>query len=94
MLRARFALPDATAFYADPHQGRLVGHADDSSRWRRWLFNGLHQFDFAPLVRARPVWDVLVVTLCLLGAVLGITGIVLGWRRLRRHAAAKLAPPR
>jgi AcrR family transcriptional regulator len=84
VLRVQFADPGATTFYADPVQGKLAGYADSNSKWNRWLFNGLHQLDFAAAVRARPAWDVLVVSLCLLGAALSLTGVVLGWRRLRR----------
>ena len=90
VLRVQFQLPDETTFYADPVQGQLVGYADSNSKWNRWLFNGLHQFDFAPIVRTRPVWDVLVVSLCLLGAILGITGVVLGWRRIIKTKALLL----
>lgn len=83
VVRVRFRDPAGTTFYADPASGQLAGYADRHSKWRRWLFNGLHQLDF---VRARPAWDVLVASLCALGVLLAATGLVLGWRRLRRHA--------
>ncbi|MBY0241009.1 MAG: hypothetical protein K2X55_17000 [Burkholderiaceae bacterium] len=86
VLRVQFQLPDETTFYADPVHGKLVDHADSNSKWNRWLFNGLHQLDFASVVRTRPVWDVLVVSLCLLGGLLSATGVVLGWRRLKVRA--------
>jgi len=44
----------------------------------------LDQLDFAAVVRARPLWDVLVIVLCVTGALSALTGVVLGWRRLRR----------
>jgi hypothetical protein len=81
VLRVRFRDPAGTTLYADPASGQLAGYADRHSKWRRWLFNGLHQLDF---VRARPAWDVLVASLCGLGALLATSGLVLGWRRLRR----------
>ncbi|SFG08855.1 PepSY-associated TM region [Duganella sp. CF458] len=84
VLRVQFQLNDETTFYADPALGQLVGHADRNSKWNRWLFNGLHQLDFAAAMRSRPMWDVLVVSLCMLGAMLSMTGLVLGIRRLRR----------
>ncbi|MES2262948.1 MAG: PepSY domain-containing protein [Pseudomonadota bacterium] len=87
VMRAQFQLADETTFYVDPVHGQLAAYADSNSKWNRWLFNGLHQLDFAPAVRARPVWDVLVISLCLLGAMLSATGVVLGWRRLRKRAA-------
>ena len=93
VLRVQFLLPDETTFYADPMQGQLAGYADSNSKWNRWLFNGLHQLDFASAVRARPVWDVLVASLCLLGALLSLTGVVLGWRRLRTRDRRATWPP-
>ncbi len=84
VLRARFDLPDATTFYVDPASGQLVGHADRNSMWNRWLFNAVHQFDFAQVIRTRPVWDVTVIALLLAGSTLTVTGLVLGWRRLRK----------
>jgi hypothetical protein len=82
VLRLRFGAPDGATFYIDPLRGQLAAYADDTSQWRRWLFNGLHQFDF---IRARPAWDTLVVALSLCGGLLAGTGILLGWRRLRRR---------
>jgi len=84
VLRVRFMTPDETTFYADPASGRLAAHVDRNSKWNRWLFNALHQFDFSYAVRSRPVWDVTVVSLCLLGCVLAASGLLLGWRRLRK----------
>ena len=87
VLRVQFRLPGEITFYADPMQGQLAGYADSKSKWNRWLFNGLHQLDFASALRARPAWDVLVATLCVLGAMLSASGVVLGWRRLRKRLA-------
>lgn len=84
VLRVRFALPEAPVFYVDPAQGRLVGYVDRDKRWDRWLFNGLHQLDFA-FLRTRPVWDVVVIVLCLLGFALTFSGLVLSWRRLTKN---------
>ena len=83
VLRVRFDLPDAPTFYIDPRQGLVAAYVDRDSRWNRWLFNGLHQFDFS-FLRTRPVWDVVVIALCVLGALLTASGLVLGWQRLRR----------
>lgn len=76
--RARWA--DGVAAYADPASARIVLRTDDSNRWQRLLYNGLHSFDFAPLL-ARP-WlrDGLVVLLSLLGAAMSITACVVAWR--------------
>ncbi|UMR29703.1 hypothetical protein MJ904_22085 [Massilia sp. MB5] len=87
VMRVQFRLADDTSFYIDPDQGTLVGHTDRNGKWNRWLFNGLHQLDFAASLRTRPVWDVMVASLSILGAMLSITGLVLGWRRLSKRRA-------
>nr|WP_229265488.1 PepSY domain-containing protein [Duganella sp. 1224] len=84
VLRARFAQADEATFYIDPAQGELAGYADYRSKWNRWLFNGLHQLDFAALLRVRPVWDGMVMVLCLLGGAATLAGVILGWRRISR----------
>ncbi|MYN00657.1 PepSY domain-containing protein [Pseudoduganella sp. DS3] len=79
VLRVRFDTPDEATFYIDPQRGQLASYVDSNRRWNRWLFNGLHQLDF---IRPRPAWDILVIALCVLGAMLSGTGIYLGWRRI------------
>lgn len=93
--RAEWA--DGVVMYADPASARLLLRADASGRWQRVLYNGLHSFDFAPLM-ARP-WlrDALVVGLSLLGTALCLTSCVIAWRVLvprkrRRHAARHQLP--
>ena len=74
--------PDGVAVYADPASARIVLRADASTRWQRVLYNGLHSFDFAPLM-ARP-WlrDSLVIALSLLGIAMCATACVVAWRVL------------
>ena len=62
----------------------MAGFVDRDTRWNRWLFNGMHQMDFA-FLRSRPMWDVAVIALCTLGVALTSTGLVLGWKRLRKR---------
>ncbi|SFG99840.1 peptidase [Methylobacterium gossipiicola] len=94
VLRVRFDDPAATWAYLDPETGELLARLDRSGRIDRWLFAAPHRFDFAILTRHRPVWDVLMWSLNLLGAGIALTGIVLGWRRLRRIRPAREARPR
>lgn len=76
--RARWA--NGVAVYADPASARIVLRADNSNRWQRLLYNGLHSFDFAPLL-ARP-WlrDGLIVVLPLLGVAMSIRACKVAWR--------------
>jgi hypothetical protein len=51
--------------------------------WARWLYNGLHSFDFAPLFQLRPLWDATLILLLLCGFVFSISAVVIDWRRVR-----------
>jgi hypothetical protein len=84
VLRAGFDDAAETWFHLDPTSGEILGRSDRSSRLYRWMFNALHSFDFAFLIAHRPAWDVVVIVLSLAGLVISISGIVIGWRRLRR----------
>lgn len=55
---------------------------DRSRRVYRWLFNGLHSFDFPGLTNHRPLWDIVILTLLTLGFVFSVIGVVIGWRRV------------
>jgi len=81
--RVRFDDPAATWAFLDPQTGEILMRLDRSGRLNRWLFSAPHRFDFAMLIRHRPAWDLLMWSLNGLGAGIALTGIVLGWRRLR-----------
>lgn len=70
-------------FDIDGADGRVLQRLDASRRAYRWFYSALHTLDF-PILMAHPhLRDVLVVGLCALGLTFSITGIVIGWRRLR-----------
>lgn len=77
---------DATRYYIDPRDGSLLRKLDRNGRWWRWLFSAPHQWDFAPALRRRPTWDIVVITLLAGLAVLALTGLWLGVRHVRRLA--------
>jgi len=56
-----------------------------SSRAYRWVFAGVHQLDFRFLDHHRPAWDLTMWLLLLGGTITSISGIVVGWRRLKRQ---------
>lgn len=91
--RARLADAEATALYVDPASGRLLGAVDNTERASRWLRVGLHDWDF-PGLRARPLWDVLV--LILLAGVTGVcaTGAWLAIKRAARDLSGLREPLR
>ena len=84
VLRVGFDDDAHTWFHIDPQTGDILGRTDDSRRTYRWLFNALHSFDFALLLRYRPAWDAVVWLLSLLGLIVSVSGVVIGWRRLRQ----------
>ena len=84
VLRAGFDDDAHSWFHLDPVTGDILGRTDDSRRTYRWLFNALHSFDLALLLRYRPAWDVVVWLLSLAGMIVSVSGIVIGWRHLRQ----------
>jgi uncharacterized iron-regulated membrane protein len=84
ILRAVFDDAARTWFHISPVTGDIVGRIDGSRRSYRWLFNALHSFDFQLLLTYRPAWDIVVVVLSVLGTIVSVSGVVVGWRYLRR----------
>lgn len=83
-LRIEFADPNSTWVHIDPYTGAALGRIDFQRRMSRWLFSFLHSWDWPALLDARPVWDIFMIALNLGGFTLSITGVVIGWRRLKR----------
>jgi len=70
-------------FDIDSADGSVLQRLDASRRAYRWLYGALHTLDF-PVLLAHPRWrDGVIVGLCALGLMFSITGVVIGWRRLR-----------
>lgn len=76
-----------TRYYIDPTSGRLLLKVDAAQRGYRWLFEGLHRFDFTAALRTRPLWDVLMILLLAGVTGVGATGTWMGVRYLRRQVA-------
>lgn len=84
VLRVDFDDAARSSFYIDVKTGRLVAYANTNSRIYRWLFHALHRLDFPWLTQHRPIWDGVVILLSAVGLLLSLSGIVLGWRRLKK----------
>ena len=84
MLRLRFDDPAATWLYIDPSTGDVLARIDRRRRAYRWVFDLLHKWDLTILTRYRPAWDLLIWLFSLVGLVTSVSGIWLGWKRLRR----------
>jgi len=86
--------PQRSTFYIDPKTARVVASYTTASRWNRWLYHGLHSWNLPWLYRYRPAWDILVMLFLAGGSALSITGVVIGWRFLRRTLRPTLTIPR
>ncbi|MGY3037131.1 hypothetical protein ACVIIV_006301 [Bradyrhizobium sp. USDA 4354] len=74
-------------FDVDAANGNVLQRLDPSRRAYRWLYSALHTLDFPILLAHARLRDALIVGLCTLGLMFSITGIVIGWRRLRAWLA-------
>ena len=86
VLRVRYSDSAHTWLYLDPQHGVIVHKEEQLSRANRWLYHGLHSFDFPFLYYRRPLWDIVVIVLCLGGIVLSAATMVPAWQRLSRQA--------
>jgi PepSY-associated TM region len=69
-------------FDIDGANGNVLQRWDSSRRAYRWLYSGLHTFDVPVLLIHPGIRSVLIVSLCVLGLLFSLTGIVIGQRRL------------
>jgi uncharacterized iron-regulated membrane protein len=74
---------ESTRYYIDPATGTLLRRVNANDRAERWLFSSLHHLDF-PVLRWRPLWDIVVVLLMLGGTALSATGVYLAFWRIKR----------
>jgi hypothetical protein len=65
----------------------VVASHDARQRAGRWLFNLLHSWDLQPLLQRPVLREGLIIALSIGGLVVSLSGVVLGWRRLRRMTA-------
>lgn len=70
-------------FDIDGADGSVLQRLDSSRRAYRWAYSALHTLDFPVLMVHPRLRDALIVGLCALGLMFSVTGIVIGWRRLR-----------
>jgi len=89
ILRLKFDDPFKTWLHIDPATGELLGQSDTGRRGGRWLFSALHSFDLPLLLKYRPLRDALMIVLSLAGLIVSVSGIIVGWRHLRRSPKLK-----
>ncbi len=81
--RADLADPERTVLYIDPVAGQLVRAFDRNGRNFRWLQDGLHSLDF-PILRKRPIWDLVVLPLLAMVTLVCGTGTWMAWTKIKR----------
>jgi hypothetical protein len=79
-----------TRYYVDPKTAQIVGGYSSRGWVNRWLYHGLHSFDFPWLYNYRPLWDIVVITFMLGGTALCVTSLVLAWRVIGRTLGATI----
>lgn len=83
VLRLKFDDPARTWLYIDPATGEGLQRLDSRRRAYRWLYDMLHKWDLTSLTLNRPLWDILLWTFSMFGLVTSISGVWIGWKRLR-----------
>src|SRR5262249_31210422 len=83
---------EQTRYYLSGETGELLARADATNRMHRWLFSGLHHINFFAWLRARPLWDLIVLTLMLGGTVVTATGCWLAIRRIHSDVVMLFRP--
>lgn len=81
--RARFDDDESTWYHIDLATGQPINRVTDASRRERWLYNGLHSLDFQFLWQQRPLWDVVVILLSIIGIGFSLTSVTVAWRYLK-----------
>jgi len=71
-----------TALYIDPLNHQVVRKVETKNRVERWIYHGLHSFDFAALRNKRPLWDIVVILFLTGVTLLSISGAVLTYKKL------------
>ena len=80
--RVRYDDPNQTWLHIDPATGQVLNEMDSYQRAERWLFALLHSWDWLPLLRNRPLWDIVMLVLAAGGLALSATGIWIAGHRL------------
>lgn len=88
VVRVQYDDAKQTWAYLDPRTGGAVMWQDEGQRAQRWWFILLHSWDTRGLLAFPLLRDVALIILCAGGFLLGVTGTVIGYRRLRTKVRA------
>jgi len=88
-LRVKFDDAQATWFHIDPSTGQILNRLTDRRRLERWIYKGLHTFDFPLLIGNRPAWDLWMIFLCSAVFVFSVTSVVIAFKHLVKSWLSK-----
>lgn len=84
-LKVVFDDGEKTTWYLDPSSGRVLLQYGRLGRVNRWLYSGLHRWDFPLMLRSLNLWYLVVMLFMLAGTVLSVTGVIISWKWLKRR---------
>lgn len=86
-LRVDYGDAGHTRVYIDLRTGQMADSMDDAQRNRRWLFYFLHSWDVPAILRTGAGRDAVLILLSAGGLAVSVTGVVIGWRRVKVKVA-------
>ncbi|RYJ60755.1 PepSY domain-containing protein [Pseudomonas songnenensis] len=93
LLRVRFDDPAVTWLHIDPYSGTVIEQLDQRRRAVRWVFKLLHSWDWLPLLHRPLLRDGLLLAFSAGILAIAVSGVLLGWRRLRARPRRTRARP-
>lgn len=73
-----------TWLYINPRDLNIVYSLNKNTRLRRWLYKGLHSFDFKLLVSHNTLRIVILFIISVFGTIISLSGVVLSYRYISR----------
>ena len=92
-VRLRLGAGSGTWVDVSTSNGRIIDVIDWRRRLYRWLFNGLHTFDVPGLNRHPLLRELVMLPILSTGLLLSLTGVTLGFKRLRRSVLRRPVRP-
>ena len=75
---------DGEIIYLDNQTGKIKLIIDRNRKLYRWLFAGIHRFDFLKTIRARPIWDIIMLSIQISLLLFALTGAILAFKSIKR----------
>lgn len=70
--------------YIDPATGKVVTSFNQKSKIHRWLYQGLHKFNFQLLKEHDWLRKIFLIVLSISGVIISFSGMVLSWKWIKR----------